>query len=142
MSILGIDYGDRKVGVAMAAEGQAVAVPLAVIPHRGLSALLAELAMLCAREGATTVVVGVPLSLSGSGATELRQADQANGQMRKVLKFVERLRKRLGIPVKIQDERLSTQEAIRLRGATTGQPEDAVAAMLILQSYLDRNRGA
>lgn len=141
MAIIGIDYGDRKVGVAKAADGQAVAVPLAVLKHRGLTALVAELAALCEREGATKLVVGVPLSLSGGGATKLRPADQANGQMRKVLAFVERLRKRLAIPVEIQDERLSTQEAVRLRGSIRGQPEDAVAAMLILQSWLDRNRG-
>lgn len=137
MAVIGVDYGERKVGVAKAVDGARVAVPLAVLEHRGGRALVAELAALCDREGATTVVVGVPVSLSSAGATKLRAADFANGQMRQVLAFVERLRQRLAIPVEIQDERLSTQEAVRLRGRQAGAPEDAVAAMLILQSWLD-----
>ncbi len=141
MSILGIDYGDRKVGLAKAVEGSTLAVPLEVVMNAGMRPLLRTLKQICEREGVTAVVVGVPVSLAGHGAGEgkLRPADYANEQMQKVLDFVERLRASLGLEVVTQDERLSTQEANRLSAdRRKGASEDAVAAMIILQAYLDR----
>lgn len=142
MSILGIDYGDRKVGLAKAVAGSTLAVPLEVVNNTGGQALLAKLQAICQREGVSKVVVGIPVSLVGHGAGEgsLRPADYANEQMQKVLGFIERLRQALPeIEVVTQDERLSTREAIRLSAVKRqGRPEDAVAAMIILQAYLDR----
>lgn len=142
MSILGIDYGDRKVGLAKAVEGSTLAVPLEVVINPGGKVLLEQLHEICQREGVTKIVVGIPVSLAGHGAGEgkPRPADYANEQMRKVLRFIERLRQALpGVEVVTQDERLSTQEAIRLSAdKRQGRPEDAVAAMIILQAYLDR----
>lgn len=141
MSILSIDYGDRKVGLAKAAAGSTLAVPLEVVPNPGGKVLLEQLHKICLREGVTKIVVGIPVSLAGHGAGEgkPRPADYANEQMQKVLGFIERLRASLGLEVVTQDERLSTQEAIRLSAdKRQGRPEDAVAAMIILQAYLDR----
>ena len=141
MSILGIDYGDRKVGLAKAVEGSTLAVPLEVVTNEGTRLLLRTLKKICEREGVTAVVVGVPVSLSGAGEG-LRPADYANEQMKKVLGFIERLRAALpAVAVVTQDERLSTQEANRLSAdQRRGRPEDAVAAMIILQAYLDREQ--
>lgn len=141
MAILGIDYGDRKVGLAKAVEGSTLAVPLEVVTNEGKQSLLRTLQQICEREGVTTVVVGVPVSLAGHGAGEgkLRPADYANQQMQKVLDFITSLRAALPeVQVVTQDERLSTQEAIRLSAdRRKGASEDAVAAMIILQAYLD-----
>lgn len=140
MSILAIDYGDKKVGLAKSDENNKIAVPLTILKNTGLSFLLTELKKVCAAENIDTVVVGVPLSLSSKGKEQfLREVDLNNQQMKKVLSFIDFLKLNINIPVVMEDERLSTKMANGLgRGIRKGGHDDAVAAMLILQSYLDK----
>ncbi len=128
MAILGIDYGKRKVGLAKAAHG-APAVPLGVLENRGQRALFAAVQQRCREEGITEIVVGLPLPLRPEREGDLPVS---------VRRFAAALERATGLPVRLHDERFSTREAIRLRGAGARQPEDAVAAMLVLQSWLDR----
>ena len=141
MSILGVDYGAKKIGIAKADPTGGPAVPLTTLivanPKEGIE----RLQQLIASEGVELLVVGVPVSLSQSGAELLRDKDHLNKQMQEVLQFVERLKNTVTIPVELEDERLSTKlangmqkELVKING------EDAVAAMVILQSYLDRKK--
>ena len=141
MSILGIDYGAKKIGVAKADPTGGPAVPLTTLLVTNQSEGIEQLQQLIASEGAERLVVGVPVSLSPSGAELLRDKDHLNKQMQEVLQFIEQLKTAVDIPVELEDERFSTKlahgmqkELVKING------DDAVAAMVILQSYLDRKK--
>jgi len=145
--ILGIDAGERRIGVAISDPGGSFALPLDSILADGRE--LDRLAELIAAEGVTALVVGLPLSMSGEASAQTEQARQ----------FAERAGQRLGIPVHMWDERLSSYEAERLTsrgregrqrdrgkrggrgGGSSATPDtDALAASIILQAYLDSLR--
>lgn len=129
MAVLGIDFGDRKVGLAKAALGTP-AMPLRVVTYRRRADLLEQIAAMCREEGVTEIVVGLPLGMAKNGAED-------SPAVVKVRKFVHNLKAAVGIPVYLHDERLTTREANRLRQGRHGGAEDAVAAMLMLQSFID-----
>lgn len=145
--ILGIDAGERRIGVAISDPGGSFALPLDSILADGRE--LDRLAELIAAEGVTALVVGLPLSMSGEASAQTEQARQ----------FAERAGQRLGVPVHMWDERLSSYEAERLTsrgregrqrdrgkrggrgGGSSATPDtDALAASIILQAYLDSRR--
>ena len=135
MRMLGVDVGDRRVGVAICDPEGRLAVPLTMIDQRERDGV-AGVATLAAREEAERIVVGLPLSLDGTAGA---QADSARA-------FAERLRGATAIEVVLFDERLSTVQAERQLAAagrrtrdTKGQ-RDALAASIILQAYLDSLR--
>lgn len=134
-ALLGLDAGARRIGVALAAAGSTVALPLTVVERS--DDWPGALAMLAVDHGAAGVVIGLPLSLDGSegpAAAAVREFARVVGE-------------RLGLPVWLVDERLSTVSAGRaLRSAgASGKASRAVvdrsAAAVILQSYLDRSAG-
>ncbi len=130
MRILGIDVGERRIGVAVADDQALVAVPLTTIdPGPDPVGAIARLVL---EQKADLLVVGLPLSLSGA----------LGPQGQKVMALIEALSSRLSIPVETWDERLSTKEAQRRLGP--GHPperRDALAAAIVLQAYLDHLRG-
>ena len=137
--MLGIDAGERRVGIAVSDELRVLATPLTVIPReRGLTSVMDEVAGIAAREGVTHVVVGLPLNADGTVGRQARRAEA----------FARIARKALGLPVEMWDERLSTVEATaraRAAGRSSRQPRergrlDAYAAAVILQDYLDAQR--
>jgi putative Holliday junction resolvase len=135
---LGLDVGDRRIGVALSDETATLASALTTVSRVGRRRDLAAVADLARRHEVTAVVVGLPLDLGGARGP----------QAEKVLAFVEGLRRRLEVPVLMRDERLTTVEADqRLREAgKAGWKErkrviDQAAAVVILQEYLDE-RGA
>jgi putative Holliday junction resolvase len=137
-TILGLDPGERRIGVAMAVPGGSMALPLTVLDATGDWA--AALAELVAEHGVAGIVVGLPVSLSGSeGAAAARAREFAAG-----------IGERLGLPVHLVDERLSTVAAGRAlaeagaRGRRAGRKSGAVdrsAAAVILQAWLDSQAG-
>ena len=133
MRILGLDVGERRIGVAAADERAQVALPVAVLERREISADLDAIARLVQEQAAEAVVVGLPISLNGS----------LGPQAQAVKTFAEELSARLALPVQYWDERLSTVEARhRLaeagrRGRKARAKLDALAAAIVLQSYLD-----
>ncbi len=137
--ILGLDAGDRRIGVAISDPDRHFALPLRSIERNGHE--FDAIGSLVRDEEVTEVVVGLPLSLSGESG---KQAQSATA-------FADDLAARLQLPVHLWDERLSTQEAIRMgqgerrggRGSRQRGPQidvDAMAASIILQAYLDRQR--
>jgi putative Holliday junction resolvase len=131
--IIGIDFGERHIGVAAADSQLRIAIPLETIEVR--SDPVAEVLKVIGEQGAGEVVVGIPLSLTGA------EGPQAS----RIREVVGALSERLAIPVRLQDERFTTSQASRPpaggkhRRRPTGN-EDAIAASLILQAYLDTNR--
>jgi putative holliday junction resolvase len=137
--VLGIDAGERRVGLALSDESRLLASPLVVLDRRGgLSSVLEAIAAVAAREAVCQVVVGWPLNADGSAGPQALRAERFAG-------LVERA---TGLPVQLWDERLSTQEAeglLRLHGRNMRRARgknqiDAVAAAVILQDYLDASR--
>ena len=133
MRILGLDYGSRRIGVALSDELGMTAQGIATIARKNREADLGAIADLARRCGVERIVVGYPLRLDGSEGI----------QCEKVNRFVRRLEARLSLPVILWDETLSTKEAEELLRERGLRPEerrevvDRVAASLILQGYLD-----
>lgn len=138
--ILGLDVGERRIGVAISAPEGRLAVPLRVLERRSDAADAQAIADLARAEEAEALVVGYPISLDGS----------IGPQARRVQNFARRLAEASGLPLELWDERLTSVQAERAqtgarRRAPKGArrrrtPTDDLAAALILQSYLDRHR--
>lgn len=140
MSILGIDYGAKKIGLAKSDKEQTMALPLEVLTNKTRSELLIRLNEICQEHDVFKIVVGVPVSLS-RGSSQVLLREVANKQMQEVLEFIEWLKKHIHLPIEMEDERLSTKMANGLmKGTAKGKADDAVAAMLILQTYLDKQK--
>jgi len=130
--ILGIDYGQKKVGLALADNETKIAIPFAVVSPEKLKSKIQEL---IDSEEINKIVVGWPLALSG----------QETNQTKEVGEFVKELRSIFDIEVVTEDERLTTTQANKQgKPASTSRrrgEDDAVAAMHILQTHLDRHYG-
>ncbi len=141
MSILGIDYGAKKIGLAKSDDQNKFALPLEIIKSDDRRVIITRLKEIIDSGSIDKIVVGVPIALAAKKPEELfRLKDLQNKQMQEVLAFVEWLRSKIDLPLDVEDERLSSRQALGLiKGSGTKGDDDAVAAMLILQSYLDKN---
>ncbi len=130
--VLGIDIGDKRVGLAMARDS--VAFPLSVL-KRAQGEAEREIVALCQREGISLIVAGLPLGAHG----------EKNEQCQKVEIFCRRLKKRLPkVELVLVDEFGTSEDAAdRLRSRPGGRDRargeclDALAASIILQDYLN-----
>jgi putative Holliday junction resolvase len=135
---LGLDVGDVRIGVALSDETATLATGLPTLVRVGPRKDVRKIAELVRAHEVAEVVVGLPRRLDGS----------LGPQAEKVLAFVESLRPAVRVPIATWDERLTTVEAERtLREAGAGPKErkaavDRVAAVLILQGYLDAQAAA
>jgi len=129
MKVLALDYGRARTGLAVSDATGTLARPLGVVERAGGEAGMRALVQRIEDEGAEIVVVGLPLTLRGE------QGEQA----RETLAFVDRLRRRLPIPVETYDERFTTTLAGRTGGSRHG--DDALAAAHLLEGYLTRLAG-
>ena len=134
--ILGIDYGERRIGLAVSDPTGTIAQPLPTLRRRPKQRAPLKRIVEVAREyDVEAIVIGLPIETSGREGT----------QARTVRGFGEALRKRAGLPVEYRDERLTSARARReitrmdLPASARRDKErvDAMAAMFILQSYLD-----
>ncbi|MBN1484599.1 MAG: Holliday junction resolvase RuvX [Chloroflexia bacterium] len=136
--LLGLDLGQRRIGVALSDPGAMLATPLTTIHLPEAYAGQQEVRALVEQHEVVRVVVGLPLLLDGGEGEEAAH----------VRAWVERLCQQLSVPLELWDERLSTAGAERalLEGGLSRrrrrQHRDAVAAALILQSYLDAHMGS
>jgi len=137
MRILGIDYGRRRLGLALSDEGRILASPLPARLRSGLGKDMAFLAALAGEHHVARAVVGLPRNMNGS-----------LGEMaRETLHFARALQEKLTVPVIPFDERLTSSEAERvlveadLSRSRRRAVRDSLAAVLILQGYLDSLHG-
>lgn len=124
MRYLGIDYGDKRVGIAVSDSGAKIAFPKRVLFNR--PNLMNQLKSLIEEEEISKIVVGLP---TAAGGRETQQTE-------KVKKFVEALKKITPLSVEFENELLTTHlvEKVGIKKEHT----DESAAALILQSYLDK----
>ena len=132
-AVLGLDLGQSRIGVAISDPDRRVAVPIGTI-RTGAPADVKAIAALVEGHAVTEIVVGHPVRMSGEPGTAAHHAER----------FAEALQGFLGLPVHLQDERLTTVEAERklagagIRGRARRAVVDESAATLILQAFLDR----
>jgi len=134
---LGVDLGSRRIGLALSDPSRTIASPESVLPRSGDVARDHDAIVGAAREaGATTIVVGMPLSLSG------RAGPAARAARAEITELAERARP-YGIEVVAHDERLTTVSAerslgeARVKRADRRNIVDKIAAAIMLQSWLD-----
>ena len=127
MRLMGIDFGTKKVGIAISDGEGTMAFPKSVVPNDG--ALLEALADMVQSEGVGVIVMGESFNLEGN----------PNPVMSDVSKMAALLTSKLGVPVVFEPEVFTTKQAERIQGST--ELTDASAAALILQSYIDRHLG-
>lgn len=142
MRLLGIDYGSKRVGLALGDTGSRLASPWGVITWDSELELLSRIHDVIERDLVEAVVVGIPRPLSDSS--------KQNAQVKRIKAFVEAVR-RLGRPVHEVDEALSSKLAAHQvadakpmkrghkRGAGTLEKRDDLAAANILQTWLDKH---
>jgi putative Holliday junction resolvase len=147
-SILGVDYGRARVGLAIADAEARLAQPLVTMERINRNEDMRRLRETVREHGVKQIVVGLPLHLDGSHGEMAEEATR----------FAERIRKQIGLPVEMVDERLTSWEAERLLEETQGRvfhkpggssgkktqtnpgkvTVDAMAAAVILKEYLER----
>jgi putative holliday junction resolvase len=134
--ILGLDHGSRRIGVAISDELGLTAQPLLTIVHRNARSDLRSIGRQLRRYACAGIVIGWPIHLSGDRSPRAIAAER----------FADSLRGEFNLPVHLWDERMSTAEAHRHldavgRGARDRKDViDQIAAVLILQSWLDAQR--
>jgi putative holliday junction resolvase len=129
MRLLGIDYGDSKIGTAFGELTTRVAVPLEVIKNVGEDTVR-QIIKQIQDEDIERVIVGVPLSTGDHHNAE---------QLNKTRTFITELRNATGVEVLEEDESYTTTQSIHLQSQEgVGAQEDALAAMLILQAYMNK----
>ncbi len=128
MRILGIDYGNKKIGLAFGESEARVAIPLDVVPNAGAETLRIFAARVRA-EDIDVIAVGIPLATENHNNHE---------QLEKTRVFIRELERVVSVPIVEVDESYTTAESIRLQKEEGAQAqEDALAAMLIVQSYFE-----
>jgi putative holliday junction resolvase len=147
-SILAVDYGRARIGLAIAEPEAQLPRPLLTLERINRNEDMRRLRELARDHGVRQIVVGLPLRLDGSRGEMAEEATR----------FAARLRKQLGLPVDMLDERLTSWEAERLLEEQSGRTlhdakthgkgghnpakasVDAVAAAVILREYLEQRR--
>lgn len=133
MRSMALDVGDKRIGVALSDPGGILASPLTIINCENESSDIEAITNIATQRQVGIIIVGLPRRMNGS----------LGMQAEKVEAFTQRLRQHTTIPIEFRDERLTTVSANRLMKAastkkTRGKaPDDAIAAALILQGYLD-----
>ena len=134
MRYLAIDYGTKRTGLAICDPTETIVSPLAVV--RSEKMLIRKIKEVVNSEKVGAVVLGLPLNMD----------DSQGPQAKLTLKFAEKLRKSLAVPVYLQDERLSSFEAedrlnsANMKRSRVAERLDAVSAAGILEAFLGQNK--
>jgi putative Holliday junction resolvase len=134
--ILAVDYGEKRIGLAVSDELGITASPLMTLVRRSDDETVRQIAQLASKLRVTQIVVGLP-----------RRTDAQEGEMeRKVKAFAEKLRQAVSVPVVLFDERFTTRIAEQvlleadLSRRKRKQVRDRLAAVILLQSFLEAQR--
>ena len=135
MRIMGLDIGDKRIGVALSDPGGILASPLTIIERSEPRQEFEAIADIVNQQEVAHVIVGLPRSMDGT----------IGSQVHKVQDFVQELCRFIDVPVEFRDERLTTVSARRLMKSGSRKSRkkvryDAAAAAVILQSYLEEGR--
>ncbi|MDC0864477.1 Holliday junction resolvase RuvX [Rickettsiaceae bacterium] len=131
--IISIDYGKRKIGIAISDPNHNISMPLCLIDTSSEKKQLQQIIDLIKKHDACTVVMGMPINMDGT------QSDQTLA----ILKFADRLSTHINIPIFMQDERLTSKAAdnllksLDLKRKQRNQKDDIIAASMILETVLE-----
>jgi putative Holliday junction resolvase len=131
MRILGIDFGTKRIGIAIGDDIQKMALPYKVL-ESGNDTFI-ELKKIIESENIGKIIVGIPYKYDGS----------MGGKAKEVMAFIDEIKKQTFVPIETHDERLTTVESgqlLRDSGLSRDKKRkhiNAVAAQLLLQRYLD-----
>ena len=129
--ILAIDYGRKRIGLALSDELGATAQPLLTIQRTNRRDVIRRLREICVKHGVAQIIVGHPLHITGEAGEMAAEAAS----------FAMRLTKEIGIETELVDERLTTWEArqtmTEAKSRRRGEPIDAIAAAVLLRDYLE-----
>lgn len=128
MRHMGIDYGRRRIGIAISDPSGIIAFPEKVVVNRGISRVTVEFKRIIEEKEIGIIVVGLPVGLDG------KETDQT----KEVREFADNLKKEITLPIEFENEMLTTH-MVEKAGITREHTDEAVAA-LILQSYLDKKQ--
>ena len=134
---LGLDVGRRRIGVALSDPEGLLAVPLSTVYRQTIDSAVAQIADLVKEHNVACIIVGLPALLSGEFGEEVASVQE----------FAGALFEKVTVPVEYWDERMSTvaaEKMLRQSGAkkeTRDARRDSLAAALILQGYLDSQKG-
>ena len=137
MVILSVDYGDARTGIAVSDRGGFLASPVEVINGREPQTVAGAVARIAAEREAQLIVMGLPKNMDGTEGFRAAATRE----------FASLVKELSGIEVVFYDERLTTVSAhrylneVNVRGKKRKQTVDAVAAVIILQDYLDSKKG-
>ena len=136
MRILAVDHGEKRIGVAVSDTTATIATPLKVIEHTSRAIDAAQVADLATQNDVTLIVVGQSFDEEG----------KPNPAGRRAGRFADELKNQTDIPIELWDESFSTQDARAARielgvsRKNRSGHQDAFAAVVILQSYLEASR--
>jgi putative Holliday junction resolvase len=132
--ILALDYGRKRIGLAVSDELRLTAHPLKTLDRKNRAEDVRRLREICREQGVARIIVGHPVHMTG----------QAGPMAEEAARFAARLKKELGIDVELLDERLTSWEAEQTVARTRsprgrdGAALDDVAAAILLREYLER----
>lgn len=136
MNVLGIDYGEKRIGLSFGDTlGLAVPIPAAIEPS--VEKRFLQIGSVIRDREIEKLVVGMPYNMDGSSGFKAKEVDE----------FIAELKNRFGLPVETIDERLTShqvEQELRSQGRKVDRRSgeiDSRAATLILQDYLDRHLG-
>jgi putative holliday junction resolvase len=135
--ILAVDYGRKRIGLALSDALGLTAQPLTTLTRVNRQTDLRRLREACRTHGVTHIIVGHPLHMTGEAGEMANEA----------ARFAARIEKEIGIGVELVDERLTSWEAEQTITETNSsarrrrKPLDDVAAAILLRDYLERTRG-
>jgi putative Holliday junction resolvase len=131
MRLLGIDYGEKRIGLAIGETEDGLAVDYAVIEAESEKEVILEIKKVIDAEKVQSIVIGLPKGLTGKDTI----------QTEKVWQFGQILRESLALPIRYFDERFTTASFRSLRKKDlSGKRIDALSAAVILQGYIDAEK--
>jgi putative Holliday junction resolvase len=130
MKFLGIDYGEKNIGLATGDDETRLASPFGILENKDQDFVLGGLKEICLEEEIGKIIIGLPLTMSG----------EIGPQAGAVNDFISFLKNNFDFPIETEDERLTSAMVDKLMEESGVKERDAVAAMIILQSYLDRQK--
>lgn len=133
---LGIDLGEKRIGLAVSDPTLTIAQPLKTLEFTSMPKLVRDLQEVIETLGISKMIVGLPITLKGTYSQKTHQ----------IVEMVEKLKQALGLPVELYDERLTTVQAQKTMQFLGKKPSrqkgqvDQLAAMHLLQNYLDQEK--
>ncbi|TSC78178.1 MAG: putative holliday junction resolvase [Parcubacteria group bacterium Gr01-1014_33] len=126
MRYLGIDYGEKRIGIALSDPEGRIAFPETTLFQPNAARVVKKIKTLLEKERVSTIVIGLPLGLDG------KETEESHA----VRRFAEKIKKSISLPIEFENE-MFTSRMVEHKGVKK-EHTDAAAAAVILQSYLDK----